>query len=605
MRMRRLSAALRQNFAPLLLLVLGMLSLTWFRGHLIDQGDFVFPLNRFDYFYATLSQWDPRWSFGAFSPTQAAALPFATLGAVTQLLGVPLLVFEEFMFYVWFTAAGLSMYYLCRTFNLENPVAALAGVVYMMNPFTLIIIWQVGQGQLQIAYASAPLALASYRGFVANGDLRRLMALTLSWLAIGGPSSFVNPGYLAIFSIPCVVLFAFGVGKGAILRNLNGVRTVVTRSIEAVIVFMLANFFWLLPVSSSIGAQLASLGQGQAPFGSLLYNYNLASANLIDSVRLLGYWALNESAAYGPYYQWGFEYFQMPLLALSFAAPFLASLALLSRPRRVSLFFGVLLAVGLFLIGGADPPFATVNLYLFSHVALFQAFQEAFERFGFLTALSMAPLVGIGIQSVHKSLHGNVLSSHLSRIRPLIAKFVTISLLLVILGANVFPFWSGEVIQSPAVSALSPRVNIPSDFYALRQFTETGDPGVRILSLPLTNSYNAVYNWPGGGYTGSDPTVWYSAVPTIMINNNNLTELIKEGQLGAFGPSTFGKMLALSGVKYIVYHTDANFELLGGAEGGLVASSGLLTDFLSNFEKEQTLGNISVYLNSFTPYPKI
>jgi len=119
------------------------LCLTWFRGRVIDKGDFGLPLDRFDYFRATMNVWDSRWSFGSLMPAQVSALPLATFGALTQILGIPLVWHEALIFYAWFTGSGLSMYYLCRTFGVTRRVGLFAGAFYMLNPFSLVIIWQV------------------------------------------------------------------------------------------------------------------------------------------------------------------------------------------------------------------------------------------------------------------------------------------------------------------------------------------------------------------------------------------------------------------------------------------------------------------------------
>src|SRR3989442_10198426 len=89
---------IRRYFAQSALLILGTLCLTWFKGRVIDKGDFGLPLDRFDYFRATMNVWDSRWSFGSLMPAQVSALPLATFGALTQILGIPLVWHEALIF---------------------------------------------------------------------------------------------------------------------------------------------------------------------------------------------------------------------------------------------------------------------------------------------------------------------------------------------------------------------------------------------------------------------------------------------------------------------------------------------------------------------------
>jgi hypothetical protein len=597
----------RRYSSQIALMILGTLSLTWFRGQIVDQGDFGLPLNRIEYFGATMNVWDSRWSFGALMPAQVSALPLATVGALTQFVGIPLLWYEAMTFYIWFAGSGLSMYYMCRTFGLPKSVGLFAGAFYMLNPFSLVIIWQVGQGLLQVPYMTAPLALACYNDYLNLGNLKKYVGIMLAWIGVGGTIAFVNPTYVAVVLIPVTLLFVAKLGNyGVLLQKTKAFRQLIVRSAKVTILFSLANLFWITPILSTIGEQYSSFVSSQSAFGTVYHAFSLSSANLIDSTRLFGYWALNQSAFYGPYYEWGALYSLLPLWAISAMIPLLLGAALMHHVSRLKLYFATIALGSLVLITGTNSPFGPLNTFLFDRFTFFRAFYEVFERFGILLALSFAPLVAEGLASFHRFLAHRLDSSVLQRwVRRIIPKIVIGSIALLLLVILVFPFWTGEVVQSSNGSSLSARINVPSDYYLLRGFTNALAPTDRIISLPLSTSYNIALDWPGGGYVGSDPTIWFSSVPVIMVDQNSFTELLRIAQVGTYGAQDFSRLLSIAGVNYIVYHGDANFTLLEGSAQSGESFSQRLGATLSEFQTVAHYGNLAVYSNQFSPYPLI
>ncbi len=601
------AGTIRRHFEQSALLILGILCLTWFRGRIIDKGDFGLPLDRLDYFRATLNVWDSRWSFGALMPAQVSALPLATFGALTQILGLTLAWHEAIIFYAWFAGGGLSMYYLCRTFGVAKRVGLFAGAFYMLNPFSLVIIWQVNQGLLQVPYMTAPLALACYNDYVKQGNLKKFVGIMLAWVGVGGTVAFVNPTYLVIVLIPIILLFTARLSNYRFLQqDGRALRELVIRSMKVTAIFSLANLFWIIPILSTLGDQYRSFAYSQSSFGPIYHAFSLGSANLIDSTRLFGYWALNQNASYGPYYEWGAAYNSLPLWGISLIIPILVGSALLHRSSHQKLYFAFIAVVSLVLITGTNQPFGPLNTFLFERFTVFQAFHEGFERFGVLLSLSFAPLVAEGLANIHRLVaHQLNLRTANRTVRSTVPKILTGGVSLFLLVILVFPFWTGEVVQSPSISSLSPRIEVPTDYTLLRNFTNTLSAGDRIISLPLSSSYNIALDWSGGGYIGSDPTIWFSSVPVVMIDQNDFTDLLRLGQAGSYGAQDFSRLLAISGVKYLVYHGDANFALLEGSSlsGELVSQR--LNATLSQFQAVAHYGKLTVYSNQYSPYPLI
>jgi len=64
-----------------IILCIGLISLSWFRGLLINESDFVRPLDREKYLIATLSWWDDRYYTGISNPLQFPNLLFGMFSA--------------------------------------------------------------------------------------------------------------------------------------------------------------------------------------------------------------------------------------------------------------------------------------------------------------------------------------------------------------------------------------------------------------------------------------------------------------------------------------------------------------------------------------------
>lgn len=99
-------------FSITLILLLGLLPVTWFRGdYLIIGGDFDFSLSPLYGLYRHSFAWD----MGTMRESVGALLklfPYQTFMALSSFLGLSLVTSEKIFFYILFTLPGLSMYYL-------------------------------------------------------------------------------------------------------------------------------------------------------------------------------------------------------------------------------------------------------------------------------------------------------------------------------------------------------------------------------------------------------------------------------------------------------------------------------------------------------------
>ncbi|GFP19355.1 hypothetical protein HKBW3S03_00860 [Candidatus Hakubella thermalkaliphila] len=123
-------------------LLLGLLSLTWFKGDfLINTGDLGFPLDRISHFIQSLYIWNGSVGLGSMNPQAlAGALPLRLFLAITEIVGFSVVVAEKITYYLSFTLSGLSMYFLTSTLikGEERRIASLiSGIFYMMNFYVM------------------------------------------------------------------------------------------------------------------------------------------------------------------------------------------------------------------------------------------------------------------------------------------------------------------------------------------------------------------------------------------------------------------------------------------------------------------------------------
>lgn len=546
----------KRSLDILLVLLLGLLSLTWFRGdNLISGGDMGLPLDRLKYLRLMFSAWDETQSMGMASPRQLASLvPYALWGGATQLLGLSLVFWEKFRFYTWFAGAGLSMYYLCRVLGMSRVGRLAASIFYMFNPFSLIIIWLVSHGLIQMPYAFAPLVLGVFiKGLKDRKGLKHIIVANLAWLFLTG-SAYANPRMAIVHWLP-IFIYSFWVFVFQEERR----RFVLKYTFSFLIFWLLLNFYWVLPVITSLSESVAS---AHSPFLMPdLEQLKLTSVKLVEAVRMLGYWSLKSGYKGDPYYSY-WKFYDLPLINLiGWLIPVLVFLGFLHRRVRSKqklCFFLTIMVFGLLGINGANPPVGDFIVWfyrLLPPLNLLARFNFLF--FGMPTYLIFSVLLGYGFLTIYE--YG------VKRI----GKLVLVPLLILVILLNVvlvFPFWSGEVIRKQGKVFPSERFQVPDYWWEAKDWLTGQEDFFRILPLPMSKTYNVAFDW-GEGYTGGDPTRWLTNQPVLNANTGETFEvpmLIGEEIERETEFESIAKLLGYLNVRYLLVRNDTRWEFLKG-----------------------------------------
>lgn len=541
----------------LIILMLGLAVLTWFRGNtIIMTSASVWPLDWQMYLEKTLSIWDDSIGTGQIASRQIAALPLALIGAVAEYAGVSPVLFQMLLFYEWFAGSGLAMLWLCTVFGWPRIARLAASIAYMVSPFALIIVWSQTDGLIMPMYVGVPLGLALFaRILLKHRPLAEVFVANIVLLISLG-TTYLNPTYALLFWIPLLLL---AVGRIALLPR-SWLYVTKTTTLFGV-VWLLMNAFSLLPVFGSLADEFTQAShtiiQAEDPTRILrsdIDTYDINSVKAIDGLRLTGLWSLTGQHEGDPYYVWGSLYDSRPLRIISFLFPLLIALALTVHLRKPPVVFFALIFIGsVFVILGTHAPGEHMRLAINNAVpALLRAFRAVYSKWGLLAALSFAPLVGLGIDTVY---------TWARRATPWLGRACLVVLLGVVMGSG-WPVWFGSIIN-PGGHVLQPaRVRIPDFYHDFQAWGERESDTFRLLPLPLSKTGSTAYHWANdSGYVGGDFIRWFSPQhPVLFAGTRNplvlaVIDMITNGQ-SALPAAGLERVLGLLNVRYLAMHHD-------------------------------------------------
>ncbi len=286
-----------------------------------------------------------------------------------------------------FVAAGSGMHLLARRLAIAEIGAYVAGVLYVLNPFTYDRL-MAGQYEVLLGYALLPWAVHSLLAF-----LERPAGCSAALLAVWSMAISI----VSIHTFGMVVLLA---AIGSVLglwryRQQTGYRQLLLRyGLIATALVTIVSAYWLLPLvlgKGSAAAAVARFGAGDreafATVGSGIVG------RLGNIIRLQGFWAETHGLYTLPQAgdrAWG-------LLALLMRAIIGCGAARLWRRGNGQRFAASLLGISsiaaIFLAAGA------LDGWLAAHVPLFAGYREP-EKFVAIVALTFAVCTGAGTAAI-------------------------------------------------------------------------------------------------------------------------------------------------------------------------------------------------------------
>jgi hypothetical protein len=503
---------MRNSIPFVVFLLLSFNTIVWFhRGLPIGYGDA--GLMQFFYHPGYLLQMETRaWNsvqyFGSYNPQGRALLPVILFFDILSHLGIPLYM-RQLLYYLLIEFFSMvAMYLFVSSFMSEmrrkSLVAFVAAIFYVFNPLTLITYWYFGN------FGLATLAFAPCLLYAIQRTRRSLIivqSFAIGMILCIFSIVWSNPA----FSIPVVFL-------GAVLWVFNFIDDIrnythhfwhATKSILGITNAFVLNSWYLVPLVFGTSFYYRSAVK-QTSFGSANVLSNAANDVNAHSMVIDGFQPFARDSAIWAYKwpSWHFAYYDAPLRLIGIVILIVTLVGFLGDLHsKKALLLKVLAVIGLVLELGAAPPFGEIFKLGFNIMPYAQAFRVPFNVFPPVLLIPVSVIFAIGFV-------------RLLEIRRFVYQTAVYSLLPLIFGIYMFPYWTGSVINSPVMIrglSISSTVKVPSAYGKVRQFLAMHHYSGCVLALPLRPQTYVTERWRFG-YDGPDLT-W------LLLEHNVLSDL--------------------------------------------------------------------------------
>ena len=590
---------LSEKKALLVILVMGLIPLIWFKnGLLIVGGDFSIPLDPIGTLKSLLHSWYPFLFSGEPNPMVYSISPWFGFWALFKALGLSLLTVNKLWFIFVYMLTGLSMYYLVSVvFEKEKHevITLVASIFYMFNVYIMVVTPSMAT---PILYAGLPLILGLYIKGLSEEKSSTKYAVLIGLASLLITSATGNPPIYAVGGImlfSCLVYHLATGGKKRITRSL-------VFTLKTAVIFLLINLWWICPyIKDVLISQYSSVKEAHyyiiTPGGSPFY----------ETFRLFGSWAFYAGSGGAAYFPFA-HYYKTPFfIALTFVIPILAFSAVLFRSKnKYILYFLSMAVIGIFLAHGAHGSSGSIYNFFFSHIPGFWIFREPFAKFTAITAVCFAILIGFSTDSIYRLL----ISKSVKERYNLLAKFFVLCVIAVILIC-AWPILTGDLIFSQRGWMKSYHVAVPDYWFKAGEWFNNQKEDFKILVFPRNHTYfycGFPYQW---GYGTADITPYLIHQPLIEeragfgympgfspVSQELISSIFKSFQISPRSVSDDMKaVLSLINVRYILQRNDVDLTGVPDDEKFLYSPEHIksILDAQEGIHLEKTFGELDIY----------
>lgn len=552
-------------FEIAVIIFLSLTPLLWLRGGEIILGhDANYRINHLERMISSTFSWNDTSYYGGDWTYDRGYLP-VNLVQLLLLKTTPSYSMMQSEFFVFlFLLLGLSVYSLVvGVFPEKNyrPFHLISSVFAMFNFFILQGWFTADTGRFLI-FAGLPLYILVIHNLFTGAWSLKKSCIVFAFLSLFFNGNGLPPliGFQAIAILLIGLFYAiFYIKK----HHWKGILFSVTAALFLIVIFLLINAYWLLPimnftsVSYTSGYSTSGGAEGLLAWEQMVSKY----ASFINLFRMQGLadWYDNPAHAYSH------PYISNPVLVLVSFIPILTIIAgllinpikhLLLKQRRLIVFLLLFLIFGIFMSSGTHPPFGKVYELCMRYIPGFVIFRSSLYKFGFALWIPMILLFGY----FSGELINGIFKKELYR---------DIAIGLVVVGIVVFhyPYFSPEKIFH-FTDVFKTRFVLPSYVTDMLTYIDAEVPTAsRILLLPeLDREYIGIpidaYSW---GY--------YSMImlPNFISNHTYIAD--KESDtiiqmiyrsIYSGDTSTFDRLVRKTGISYVLFRKDV--ELSPGSE---------------------------------------
>lgn len=573
---------LKKYWQILLVIVLGLVPIGWYKSEFIIATGDAFPL----WFNSLKTTFYDNFLWNSANAGQISTSPQYDIYAISwyllQIMHIAINKIQIFFETFYFWGAGLAMYFLASTiYKKQKIIAFIASIFYMFNFFMLLKTPTFG---ISWTMVFLPILLAFYIKIIDNIKNNQKTASNSIGFAIISMvlMSFasINPPLLAMIFITIFIVFVYYFITEKNIRS----KIIQNLFVLSFVVFFI-NLWWL------------------STFLLNLYNLNLVTGSQINAViyvwtharaSFLNLFWLNGSWGWTPTYIPYIDAYSNPIMIfIVFIPMIIAFIVLLFRTeyRKINLYFAVVILILMFLAKGLHPPFENINLFFYKYIPGFYLFRTPFSLYMILI-IFLALLIGSSSDSI---------IYHIQSIKIKYKKIISMSFTVGIIAVfliSTFPLITGDVITKGTKDLpFSAYVKIPDFWYQTAQYFNNIPGDFRILITPENDGPYMAYKW---GYEGSDSLPSRLIVKPVLQQSygygvNSRYTGIMTATYGAMNNGStveFYNLLTLLNVKYILQRND-------------IISSMNMTAFLSkqtNIQLEKSFGEHDIYKISDTYY---
>ncbi len=482
-----------KNWFKLILILLGLTPLIWFIGRdsvLIDGLDTNFPLDPILWFTRRFFVWNNVVNAGSDFSSSTSGVFFHLIQVIPYWLGANLQSTEIFSLIFWFMSIIFASYYFSKTFT-ENKFARLTFVIIYSFNIYLFNTWENVKVSNLSLVVSLPLVIALLENY-RQDKLNRLKLFVFACLsAVFSIGSGINPAYFFTINLGLVI---YCIVFSLIVREASEFKKVCLGLFEVILALLLVNSFWILPLfnflflSQKIGS-ITDIG-----FTNWLDSLS-KDTSILNILRIQGAWdwyATDGVTGLPLYIPYALNYFtKLPFIIFSFFIPFLAIISLIFHNPQKKLyysFFGLLIAIGVFLGAGSHEPTGSLYKFLVNRVSFLSFFRSPWYIFTPLLILGFAGLVSLIVETFYFSLSKNGYT-----------KQIFTSVIFIFLGIYLtynYPLITGKIFRPQQDGFF---IHFPEYVLQTKDWLRNDFKGQRIISYPDDQLEN--FGW---GYKGTE-----------------------------------------------------------------------------------------------------
>lgn len=554
-----------------------VLIISWFRyGHLYGGGDVGIP--SYDpsriVEIAKYVWWDSA-APGALVPHGVTSLPVQFFQSALAGFGLPYFAVQATVFWIMLFLMGYGMFWVgLLVFGRDKFfLSILCGLFYLLNPYMMIQIWHrfIHNGFFLAAFL--PWFYIFWDCWIKSGKFPSIFYfLIFNFLGV-----YLYGTIAYIVTVLLVLFFIFFKTAFIPWHSFNMFKTLSSRFVVGIILWVLIHVWWMLPTFSISPALFSSQHRTFDNVATLVtLSRQTAVPYMLPGVNPF---YLFEQADFGDVYKhpvflvimWVPLIFLIPGLIISIRSKILAS-------------WGLLFIVAGFLAKGAASPFGFLFLFGFSQIFVLGVLRNPYEKLGILLPFSLAIIYTVGFRWYWEKFKG----------RGSIAKISLAALLFLQLGVYLWPMWSGRLIGKFDKLA---HVEVPNYYQQTDDFLKLKKKDGKILHLPLPLGESIAYNWPFPLDGIESSQLLFSALPSISrgLNIKHIDDSISAAS-GIFRQNVEDEkiisILKHLNIRFIVLHKDVVWQ------GGFLDEPAKLETILDKkgfLKKIGTFGDLVVY----------